>query len=299
MNLDRRSFLKVSALGLGAAATSLIPGALKAMLAEGNVTMLRNNVGYYTNRGGTIGLLTNSDGTVVVDSQFPDAAKALLTHLNNKEAADIAALINTHHHGDHVGGNSELGAEAGDIIAHENVLSLLNENDSKVAKPTKTYSDSHSFGVGDETIRLMYNGRAHTKGDSVVLFENANVIHMGDLVFNRVHPFIDRGAGASITNWQNVLTKVHDMATDDTQFIFGHGSPDAGITGTRKDLLHLRSYFESVVETAQKGIVMGMSRDEVTSKGEIPGFENHVSFGERLSPSFVLGVAYDELTNDG
>jgi glyoxylase-like metal-dependent hydrolase (beta-lactamase superfamily II) len=297
MSLNRRSFLKVSALGFGAAATSFLPGVVKAMLADGSITMMRNNVGFYTNRGGTIGLLTNNDGSVVVDSQFPEAAKALLTHLKNKEAADIAALINTHHHGDHVGGNSEIGAEAGDIIAHENVLALLNENDSKVAKPTKTYSETHSFDVGNETIRLMYKGRGHTKGDSVVLFENANIIHMGDLVFNRVHPFIDRPGGASIANWQNILTEVHDMASDDTQFIFGHGSPDAGITGSRKDLIHLRSYFEAVVETAQKGIVTGMSRDEVTAKSEIPGFENHVSFGDRLSPSFVLGVAYDELSD--
>lgn len=296
MNLDRRSFLKVSALGFGAAATSFLPGVVKAMLAEGNITMMRKNVGFYTNRGGTIGFLSNSDGTVIVDSQFPDAAKALLSQLKDREASEIAALINTHHHGDHVGGNSEIGAQAGDIIAHENVLSLLNESESNVAKPTKTYSDTHTFDVGDETITLMHKGRGHTKGDSVILFENANIVHMGDLVFNRVHPFIDRPSGASIANWQNILTEVHDMTSDDTQFIFGHGSPDAGVTGTRKDLIHLRSYFEAVVETVQKGIVMGSSRDEITQKGEIPGFEDHVSFGERLSPSFVLGVAYDELS---
>ena len=127
-------------------------------------------------------------------------------------------------------------------------------------------------------------------------FERANVVHMGDLMFNRLHPFVDRSSGARIASWIDSLGQVVAEHDADTIYVFGHGSPSAGVTGDRSELTHLRDYFSATLELTQREIQAGGSKEEIAATESLLGFEDYVSPFPLLSLSGVLGVAYDELS---
>ena len=302
--MDRREFLIKTAL-MGAAAT-LPFHKLFASAQESPFKTLRRNVGAFTGRGGTIGWLVNSGGIVVVDSQFPDSAQNCIAGLEDMQDVAFDMLINTHHHGDHTAGNPAFKEKVRRIVAHQNVPGLQQRAaesrgqeavDAQVY-PDTTYSESWSADVGDETIRLTHYGPAHTGGDTVVYFEQANVLHMGDLMFNRVHPFIDRGSGASITNWITTLETVADEYPADAIYIFGHGNSEYGITGSKEDLMVKRDFFKALLEYTQNGIEAGSSLEELKAVETLDGFEEFKAPGWNLPLSANIEVAYAELTSD-
>jgi glyoxylase-like metal-dependent hydrolase (beta-lactamase superfamily II) len=296
--MDRRQFLLRSSL---LAAGAALP--FKNLLGRtaGDFTMLRRNVGYYTERGGTIGWLASDDAMVVIDSQYPKTAKNCLNGLQERTDHPLNLLFNTHHHGDHVSGNPVFDGVAETIAAHENVPKLMHkaaqesESEANTAYPTTTYADSWQMDLGDETLHARYYGNGHTSGDSVLYFENANVVHMGDLVFNRMNPYTDRPSGASMTNWVKILETVASEYPADALYIFGHGKPEYGVTGKKEDLDVMRNYLSSILEYVQKGINKGMNKDEITDKKVLDGFENFL-YADFWKLPDNLGVAYEELT---
>lgn len=300
--MDRRQFLVRTSL---AATASLLPFHKLWALSEGNFTDLRRNVGFFTDRGGTIGWLASDDGFVVVDSQYPETAKGCLTGLQQKTTHSLDMLINTHHHGDHTNGNPVFRPVAKKIVAHENVPGLMkkaadqsdSDDDTNPAYPDTTYEGSWKTDVGDETIRLNHYGPAHTGGDSVVYFEKANIVHMGDLIFNRMNPYTDRPAGASILNWIETLSTVESKYPSDAIFIFGHGKPEFGVTGKQEDLAVMRRYLSAMVEYVEDGIEAGKSKEEIVDKKVIDGFENFL-YADFWTASQNLDVVYQELMED-
>jgi glyoxylase-like metal-dependent hydrolase (beta-lactamase superfamily II) len=108
--------------------------------------------------------------------------------------------------------------------------------------------------VGDEWIRAKFYGRAHTSGDAVITFERANVAHMGDLMFNRRHPVVDRPAGASMKNWISVLEAAAKDHNNDTIYIFGHGGMNQPVTGPRAELMYFRDYLTALLAYVQTEI---------------------------------------------
>lgn len=298
MSFSRRQFLKKSALI--AAAATFVPS--KVIFArDTNFIAIRRNVGIYTNRGGTIGWLVNADASVVVDSQYPETAEDCLIGVQEKRAGNIDALINTHHHGDHTGGNGVFRPSSDIIVAHAEVPRLqrlqaqMRSNSDAVTVADTVYETEWRQKFGDETVRLRHYGPAHTSGDSVVTFENANIVHMGDLVFNRVFPFIDEAGGAKILNWILLLEQVVKDHDSDTVYIFGHGQPSMGMTGTEDDIRHMRNYLSALVNHVENRHNAGDSREDIVSMVSIDGFENHISFGPRLSLRANLEVAYNEI----
>lgn len=275
---SRRSFIKQTA-GLGA--TSLIPADLfwNSLFQNGyQMKTLRNNIGIFTERGGTIAWMVDKSGIAVVDTQFPEQAGHLIEEIKKKSDRKIDLLVNTHHHGDHSAGNIAFKGLVNNVIAHEN--SMLNQK--RVAEgrdaldtqllPTSTYKKGKvSERVGEERITLRYFGAAHTDGDSFVHFENANIVHTGDLLFNRRAPFIDKSAGANITNWQEVMEKGYKTFDDDTLFVFGHSGNGYDITGTREDLKAFQNYLGKVLEFVKKGAEAGKTKEELAKATEIPG----------------------------
>ena len=158
-----------------------------------------------------------------------------------------------------------------------------------------TFTNVWGEEFGNEKIEAQYFGAGHTSGDCTVTFQKANVVHMGDLYFNRVHPNIDRPAGAHIGNWVTVLERVTDRAEKDTIFIAGHAK-DGAVTGSRADVQHFRDYLSAVLAHAQRGVQGGKSREEVQAPATLPGFDDVASLNTRLTLAFVLGVAYDEIS---
>ena len=156
-----------------------------------------------------------------------------------------------------------------------------------------TYEKALTLDLGVETVHLSYHGRAHTSGDSVVHFEKADVVHMGDLVFNRSPAYIDSKAGATIKGLMGVLETVHDRFSDETIFIFGHGAP---VTGNRADLLYKRDFLGGLLTYVEAGIKAGKSVDEIAETKVLPAFpDNYRDDWEEGIPN-CLKVAYQEIT---
>jgi glyoxylase-like metal-dependent hydrolase (beta-lactamase superfamily II) len=264
---------------------------------------LRGGVGIFEARGGTIGYHVASDALVVVDTQFPDTAKACLAGLRERSTRRIDVLVNTHHHGDHTAGNGVFREAAAKIVAHARVPELQKaaaERAGTVADQVyadSTFTDAWEQAVGAEKVSARYYGPAHTGGDGVIHFQKANVVHMGDLVFNRRHPVIDRPGGASIANWITLLEKVSAAHGSDTLYIFGHGDPAFGITGAKADLLQQRDYLSALLGAAKKSVSAGQSKDEFSKLAALPGFTDYGSVSPRFTLATVLGIAYDEVTN--
>ena len=296
--LSRRDFLRRSGAAIAVApflsAASFFPS------TAASFETLRRGVGTFTQRGGTIGWLVRDGALVVVDTQSPESAEACwagLQERSNRSMADL--VINTHHHGDHTGGNPVFAEYTDRLVAHQNSRVFQQRSaeqsdsmDSQVF-PNETYDGSWSADVGDETVRLHYYGPGHTGGDSVVHFERANVVHMGDLVFNRVYPFIDIPGGASTVGWIDTLEQVHADFTDDTIFIFGHGA-SAGITGNREDLLAMRDFLYGLLEYVETQTAEGASLEEMSDREVLPGLESHNADGWPIGLAGCIRAVYRE-----
>lgn len=303
MAVTRRRFLVRSSIALAVGAVS----PRLALLAEGppgEFVELRAGVGLFNGRGGTTAWLLRPDGLVVVDSQYPESARDCLRELRRRTERGIDALINTHHHRDHTAGNGVFRPAAKRIVAHENVP-VLQEQVARKEETTgeQTYADTTfardwRLDAGGEVVAARHYGPAHTGGDCVVHFERANVAHMGDLVFNRFHPFIDRPAGASIRGWIELLDRVASEYDRETLYVFGHGRPGFGVTGGRADLGVMRDYLTALLQAARKGIAAGRSVEESVRIDALPGFEDHEAPSPRLSLEAALRAAWEELTAD-
>lgn len=262
---------------------------------------LRGDVGLFTGRGGSIGWLANKNALVAVDTQFPDTAATFAMGLPGRNNRTFDFVLNTHHHGDHTGGNPVLKPIAKTIVAHANVPKLqfaaaekANTLDKQVYADA-TFPEVWRREIGGEVVTAQYHGTGHTSGDVIILFEKANVVHMGDLMFNRIYPAIDRGAGASIKHWIVVLEEAVKTYPADAIYICGHGSTQFGPTCKRGDLLTLRDYFTGLLDYTQKKIAAGEPKEKIMALENLAGFPDfHSPLPNRLGAN--LGVAFDELT---
>lgn len=264
---------------------------------------LRRHTGYFTGRGGTIGWLVAADALVVVDTQFPDTAEFCLAQLPGRGGRTLDAVINTHHHRDHTSGNGVFRSAARTIVAQANVPALQMAAAERAGATAaqvvanETFADHWRQEMGNEVVSARYFGAAHTKGDVVVYFERANIVHMGDLVFNRLYPVIDRLGGAKVRHWITVLEETARTYPRDAIYLYGHGSAKYGVTGGHGDLLVFRDYLSGLLDHVEKAVAAGKSRDEILQLGNLPGFDDfHTPPPNRLTSN--LAVAYEELTVD-
>jgi glyoxylase-like metal-dependent hydrolase (beta-lactamase superfamily II) len=267
---------------------------------------IRANVGIFTGKGGTIGWLSNKDALIAVDSQYADTAKICVEGLKQRGGRGIDILINTHHHGDHTGGNAVFKSEVKTIVAHARVPALMQQQAASQkpgaappappAVPDTTFEKTWTEKAGDEQVTAKHYGPGHTGGDCVIHFQKANVVHMGDLLFHERHPRIDRPAGASIQNWITTLEAVAKEFPADTVYIAGHAKQGSPALTDRAALLKFRDYFTAVLDYTRREIKAGKPKAEIVKLAELPGFEAYQAGGAMLSLAGSLDVAYDELT---
>ena len=311
MLIDRRRFIVLSsgALAVSPVARALAqqqPPAAGAPAAPPPVTPvftdLRRNVGIFTARGGTIGFLVNKDGVIVVDTQYADTAKLCVDGLKQRAGRGIDVVFNTHHHGDHTGGNGVFKADTRKIVAHVKVPELQKMVAASAPPtaappvfPDATFDKTWTEKAGDETITATYNGPGHTSGDAIVHFERAHVVHMGDLLFHERHPRVDRPAGASMRNWITILEKAAKDYPADAIYVAGHARDGVAPAVDRKAVLHFRDYLGAALAFTQKEIARGQAKDAIAATASLPGFESYQGGGV-LTLKGVLESAYDELT---
>jgi cyclase len=315
MKMDRRQFFALTSAGAAGAfgpLGSFLPngdaaykvgrqaGQPQAPPATPKFEDVRRNVGVFTMRGGTIGWLVNRDAVLMVDTQYADTAGACVDGLKQKAAnRGIDTVFNTHHHGDHTGGNAVVRAAAKRLVAHANVPDLLrksaNPNAAAPTLPDATFDKTWSQDFGDEKVTAGYDGPGHTGGDAMIHFERAHVVHMGDLLFHERHPRVDRPAGASIQNWIKILERVTADLPADTIYIAGHAKEGLPVTVDRKAVLQFRNYLNAVLTLARQGIAAGQTKESLTAIAVLPGFETYQG-GGALTLSGVLTAAFEELS---
>ena len=297
--MERRQFIQNSALAM-AMLTFYKSNAFASnnALRAYQFKELRNGVGIFTEQGGTIGWLNSSSGFVAVDSQFPASAANVVEELKRLGDKPFKYLLNTHHHGDHTGGNIVFKGLAEHVVAHQN--SLVNQklaaekakSEDKQLYPDVTFGKGWKATVGKEKISSYYYGSAHTNGDVVYHFENANIVHVGDLVFNRRFPFIDQANGAHIGNWIKTLDQIYAQFDKDTLIIFGHSLDPEKVTGNKEDVKAFKNYLESLLAFVSAEIKAGKSKEEILKTTAIAGAPEWKGDGIARS----LTAAYTELT---
>ncbi len=276
-------------------------------------------------RGGNVAFFVGPDAVLVVDSQFRDIAPGIVAEIRKISDKPIKFLINTHHHGDHVGGN-EVFKQFAMIVAHDNVRTRMlsspadilrdyparleaakkagNEQMAKfladqiewarkvrveeIAAPILTFDSELRIHIGDETIQVWHLPPAHTDGDSVVYFEKARVLHMGDDFFNKVIPFIDIQGGGSVRGYLAALDKVMARIPADAAIIPGHGQV-SDLSGLKA----FRQYIADVVDAAQKAKAAGKSKEDFLKEVDLPAYRDFDGYKDRLKGN--AGAAYDEV----
>jgi len=222
--------------------------------------------------GGNIGLSVGEDGAFVIDDQFAPLSEKIMAAIATVTDADVKFLVNTHFHGDHVGGNEAFGAAGAVIIAHENVRARMSTDQFREifnqpipaspagALPILTFSDEMTFHWNGDTIRAIHVAPAHTDGDTILYFQNANVIHMGDTFFNGFYPFIDVSSDGDIDGIIAAGYRALAIANEDTAIIPGHGplSDAAGLAAWLEMLKVTRVSMQSLID-------QGLSEDEAVA----------------------------------
>lgn len=297
MHWSRRQFLATSSLAVAGGSIRVPLFGQQAPPGVPTFSTIRGNVGTFTARGGTIGWWVTPEAVVVIDSQFEDTAQLFLAGLRSRTERKIDLLINTHHHRDHTTGNRILRPSVVKIVGHANqpelqrrqALAANTENQQVYAD--ETFTDTWETDLGSETLSARHYGPGHTGGDIAIVFERANVVHVGDLMSHIRHPRVDRPGGASIQNWIVALEKLTSEHGTDTTYIFGHSKVGAPVTGGRADLLALRDYFTVLIDHVQEQIAAGRSIEE-TVEVPLPGFADYQG-----TATANLRIAYEELTS--
>ncbi|MCP5104401.1 MAG: MBL fold metallo-hydrolase [bacterium] len=202
---------------------------------EVKTTKLGDNIYMMAGIGGNIGMYVGKDGLLLVDTGMPRFLDKLRTAVAAVSDKPVKTVINTHWHFDHVGNNQAFAKSGSEITAHQNVgkrmakkghLDVINVDvppSPKEALPTITFTESMDIRFEDEVIDVLHVPNAHTDGDGVVHFRKANVVHTGDIVFNRGYPFIDTANGGSIDGMIAAVERIVKLCDNKTKIIPGHG----------------------------------------------------------------------------
>jgi glyoxylase-like metal-dependent hydrolase (beta-lactamase superfamily II) len=222
--------------------------------------------------GGNIGVIADSAGVFMIDSMDERSAPQVRSAIRSLPGGSrIRVLIDTHWHSDHTDGNKVFGPEC-IIVAHENVRSLLAKPQKLMGQETKplpaaalpsvTFSDKLTLYAGEEKIRLVHYPRAHTDGDTVVFMDKSKVLHMGDMFFNGLFPFLDVANGGDIDGWVRQLDSILSELPPDAKIIPGHG-PLAGIG----ELKAFRQMLHDSAEVVRGQVKEGKTLEQIKAAG--------------------------------
>ena len=258
---------------------------------------LSDNIYYLEGSGGNIGVSIGDDGVFMVDDQFAPLSEKILDAIEGLSDQPLRFVINTHQHGDHVGGNQNMGREGAVIVAHENVRTAIragfNEGDlnqalsadQRIGLPIMTFTDSVDFHLNGEDIHIFYNGSGHTNGDSFVYFKNNNIIHTGDVFRTVAYPRVDVGAGGTFHGIVASYEKLLEISNANTRFLPGHG-----VVSSQADVQSQLLMFMTIRTRVLNAINDGMSLEQVLAAGLTAEYD--ARWGD---PVGMLTAVYTEL----
>ena len=248
------------------------------------------SVYYLEGQGGNIGLSVGPDGVVMIDDQFAPLTSKILAAIRTLSQGDIRFLINTHVHGDHTGGNENLGRMGIAILAHDRVRLRLSGQlggrpSPAAALPILTYSDTTTIHLNGEEIHVFGVPPAHTDGDSFIHFRGSDVLHLGDAFRTVAFPVIDRNNGGTLDGTIAALGIAIGTAGPNTKIVPGHG-----VVSTRADVIEFRDMIQVVKARVKPLVADGKSYDEVAAAGTTREYEQ--KWGD---PDRFLRAVYEEL----
>ncbi|WP_339860889.1 MBL fold metallo-hydrolase [Paremcibacter congregatus] len=237
-----------------------------------NITTTKVGDGVYMlqGAGGNIGVSAGEDGVFMIDDQFSPLTPKILAAISAISKKPVKFLINTHWHYDHTGGNENLGQQGVVIVAHDNVYKRMSTDQMieafnkeipaspRAALPVVSFNDEVTFHLNDLHIKARHFSHAHTDGDSVILFQDRNIIHMGDLFFNGMYPFVDRSSGGSLAGVIAAVGKILELCDQNTKIIPGHGP-----LATTQDLKDYHAMMQKAVSILTPLAQKGLSTEEV------------------------------------
>lgn len=263
-----RFFASVFLLGLAASTASAQQDFSKVVI---NTTDLGQGLYLLTGSGGNIGVSSGPDGVVLIDDQYAPLAPKIRAALETiAPGQPVRFVLNTHWHGDHTGGNEHFGEGGALIVAHHNVRKRLAaggfmeafKRDVKPAPakalPVVTFGDDVAFHLNGLTLNAMHVAPAHTDGDAVVFFPEANLVHLGDLYFNGLYPVIDYGSGGHIDGMIDAVSRVLPLINDQTRVIPGHGP-----LSNKAELIVYRNLLSTVAGRLKALMAEGKSLEQI------------------------------------
>ena len=252
--------------------------------------------------GGNIGVSVGEDGVFLVDDQYAPLTDKILAAIRELSDRPVRFVINTHWHGDHTGGNENLGKAGAIIVAHDNVRKRLSMAQvlevfdaeyparPKVALPVITFAEALTFHLNGYELHAFHVENAHTDGDAIIVFRDANVVHMGDTYFSDRYPFIDVEHGGTIGGMIAAVNLVLGMVDDDTKIIPGHGP-----LSNKMNLTAYRDMLVGVRERVLAEIESGKTLDAAIAAN--PTAEFDAEWGDRFPPDVFTRLVYTDLSS--
>ena len=246
--------------------------------------------------GGGVGLLVGDEYVVLIDDVLEPTAPYLVAKAEELAGRPIDFVINTHAHGDHVGGNVYVTEQGALIVSHDKLRERMQGNPDldtgPGALPVITFSDRMTFHVNGEQAVASHVPDAHTDGDAIIHFVNANVIAAGDLSFRGMFPFIDLDSGGTVAGFKAGLRQLIDMADEDTKFITGHGP-----VGTREGLARDLAMLQDAEARAKALIDKGMSEEEILAANPLADYHDEYNWffitTETMTQTFIRSLTKD------
>ncbi len=260
-------------------------------------TQVAEHVYMLEGEGGNIGVSAGDDGVFLIDDQFAPLTPKIIAAVKEISDKPIRFLINTHWHGDHVGGNENLGKAGVVIVAHDNVykrmsaggvIELLKQSyppASKAALPVITFSNEATLHLNGDDVTAHHLPPAHTDGDSYIQFRKANVIHTGDVFAAYRYPFIDPESGGSVRGVVRAIDLLLPLLDDNTKLIPGHGP-----LSTKKDVLAYRKMIATVAGRVEKLVRSGKNLQQVIAAKPTREFDEQ--WGKFRKPDAFAEIVY-------
>jgi glyoxylase-like metal-dependent hydrolase (beta-lactamase superfamily II) len=246
--------------------------------------------------GGNVSVLVGDEQVVLIDDAMVPTAQPVLDAVKELAGRVPDFVINTHIHGDHVGGNALMQENGSYVVAHDNIRKRL-AADSKDAGgdgglPIITFSESVTFHVNGHEVYVFHVHRAHTDGDGVIHFRDQNVIHAGDVLFNNLFPYIDLDNGGSVEGFIKAQEKLVAMADDETIFIAGHGE-----LGSKADVERNLAVLKDGRKLVKALVDQGMSEEEVLAANPLAKYHDDYNWNF-ITTERMTQTHYRDLTSE-
>jgi glyoxylase-like metal-dependent hydrolase (beta-lactamase superfamily II) len=264
--------------------------------------LIRGSIHLLTGAGGNMAVSAGEDGVFLVDDQFAPLTEKISAAIREIRDEPVRFVVNTHWHGDHTGGNENLGDAGAVIVAHGAVRRRLSvEQFQKMRKrtipasprgalPVITFSDAVTFHLNGENVHVFHVPPAHTDGDAVVHFQESDVLHTGDVFFNGTYPFIDVDSGGSIEGMIDAQERILSLCGDDSVIIPGHGP-----ISNAAELRGARDMLRKVGDRVRSAIAKGMTLEQLIAGDPLADLDRAWG-GGFIDTSQMLAIVHADLS---